>query len=92
MSQVKRSKINLLRSQYENFFMLENECIDEMLTQFTKITNCLSSLGDKIDNDQKIQSVGTCFDEDFCEAFHLELYHTTNQEFYMIKTSQRELI
>ena len=47
-SQVKRSKINLLRSQYENFYMLENESIDEMLTQFTKITNTLSSLGDNI--------------------------------------------
>jgi len=34
--------------------MLENECIDEMLTQFTKITNGLSSLGDTINNDQKI--------------------------------------
>ena len=24
-----------------------------------------------------ILTVGTCFDEDICEAFHLELYHTT---------------
>ena len=37
-SQVKRSKVDLLRSQYENFFMLDNENIDEMLTRFTKIT------------------------------------------------------
>ena len=28
-----------------------------MLTLFTKITNILSSLGDKIDNDQKIRKV-----------------------------------
>ena len=56
-SQVKRSKIDLLNSQYENFYMLENETIDEMLTRFTKITNTLSSLGDKIDNDQKIRKV-----------------------------------
>jgi len=53
-SQVKRSKVVLLRSQYENFYMLENESIDEMLTRFTKIANGLSSLGDTIDNDQKI--------------------------------------
>ena len=32
-----RSKIDLLRSQYENFYMLNNESIDEMLTRFTKI-------------------------------------------------------
>ena len=37
--------------------MLEKECIDEMLTWFTKITNGLSSLGDKINNDQKILKV-----------------------------------
>ena len=36
--------------------MLENESIDEMLTQFTKITNEFS-LGDTIDNDQKIRKV-----------------------------------
>ena len=37
--------------------MLENESIDEMLIRFTKITNGLSSLGDTIDNDQKIRKV-----------------------------------
>jgi len=46
-----RFKVDLLRSQYENFYMLDNENIDEMLTRFTKITNDLSSLGDSIDND-----------------------------------------
>ena len=56
-SQVKRFKVDLLRSQYENFFMLDNENIDEMFTYFTKITNGLSSLGDSIDNDQKTQKV-----------------------------------
>jgi len=56
-SQVKRSKIDLFRSKYENFYMLENECIDEMLTRFTKITNGLFSLGDTIDNNQKIRKV-----------------------------------
>ena len=35
--------------------MLENECIDEMLTRFTKITNGLSSLDDTIDNDHKCE-------------------------------------
>ena len=37
--------------------MLDNESIDEMLTRFTKITNGLSSLGDSINNDQKIRKV-----------------------------------
>jgi len=37
--------------------MLENESIDEMLTHFTNITNGLSSLGDFIDNGQKIRKV-----------------------------------
>ena len=37
--------------------MLENESIDETLTRFTKIINELSSLGDTINNDQKIRKV-----------------------------------
>ena len=56
-SQVNRLKIDLLHSQYENFYMNESESIDEMLTHFTKITNGLSSLGDAIDNDQKIRKM-----------------------------------
>ena len=60
-SQVKRSKIDLLCSQYENFYMLENDCIDDMLTRFTKITNGLSSWCDKIDNDQNIRKVIRAF-------------------------------
>ena len=35
-SQVKRAKIDLLRSQYENFSMQEKETIDDMVTKFTK--------------------------------------------------------
>ena len=45
-SQVKKAKIDLLRSQYETFSMQENETIDDMVTRFTKITNGLSSLGE----------------------------------------------
>ena len=36
--------------------MLDNEAIDEMLSRFTKITNG-SSLGDEINNDQKVRRV-----------------------------------
>jgi len=32
------------------------------------------------------------FDETFVKPYHLELYHKLIQEFFMIKTSQRELI
>jgi len=56
-SQVKRSKIDLLHSQYENFCMLDNETIDEMLTRFIKVTNGLSFLGDEINNDQKVRKI-----------------------------------
>ena len=40
-SQVKRAKIDLLRSQYENFFMNEDESINDMKPMFTKITMVL---------------------------------------------------
>ena len=56
-SQVKRVKINLLHSQYENFSMNENESIDDMVIKFTKITNGLTFLGNEIDNDQKTRKV-----------------------------------
>jgi len=52
-----RAKNNLLRSQYENFTMHDNDTIDNMVTRFTKITNGLASLGDAIDNDQKVRKV-----------------------------------
>ena len=42
-SQVKRAKIDLLHSQYENFTMKKNESIDDMVTKFTKITTVLLS-------------------------------------------------
>ena len=57
-SQVKGAKIDLLRSQYENFTMHEHDSINDMVTKFTKkITNGLASLGDPIDNDQKVRKV-----------------------------------
>jgi len=37
--------------------MHENDSIDNMVTRFTKITNGLTSLGDAIDNDQKMRKV-----------------------------------
>ena len=37
--------------------MHDNGTIDDMITRFTKITNGLSSLGDTIDNDQKVRKV-----------------------------------
>ena len=52
-----RAKIDLLRSQYESFRMQKNESIDDMITKFTKITNALASLGDEINNDQKVRKV-----------------------------------
>ena len=37
--------------------MQENESIDDMVTKFTKITNALASLGDEINNGQKVRKV-----------------------------------
>ena len=57
ISQVKRAKIDLLCSQYENFARDEIESIDDMITKFTKIKNGLASLSDAIDNDQNVRKV-----------------------------------
>ena len=56
ISQVKRAKIDLLSSQYENFTMHEHDSIDDMVTKFTKITNDFASLGHVINNDQKVRT------------------------------------
>jgi hypothetical protein len=56
-SQVKRAKIDLLMTEYENFAMLDNEAIDDMLTRFNNITNGLISLGEEVTNDQKVRKV-----------------------------------
>jgi len=56
-SQVKRAKIDLLRSQYENFIMHDNDSIDYIVIRFTKITSGLASPGNAIDNDQKVKKV-----------------------------------
>ena len=37
--------------------MNEEESIDDMIITFTKITNDLASLGDRINNDQKVRKV-----------------------------------
>ena len=37
--------------------MHDNDTIDDMVTRFTIITNGLTSLGDAIDNDQKVRKV-----------------------------------
>ena len=37
--------------------MNEDESIDDMITKFTKIIDNLASLGDEIDNDQKVRKV-----------------------------------
>ena len=59
-SQIKRAKIDLLHSQYENFTMHEHDSIDDIVTKFTKITNGLASLGDAIDNDKKNKEGHSC--------------------------------
>ena len=37
--------------------MHDNDTIDDMVIRFTKKTNGLTSLGDAIDNDQKVRKV-----------------------------------
>ena len=37
--------------------MNENKSIEDMITKFTKITNCLASLGGEINNDQKMRNI-----------------------------------
>ena len=72
----KRAKIDLLRSQYENFTMHENDTIDDMVTKFTKISNGLASLGDAIDNDQMIKE-GHSGTSSLMESVGPEAHHSS---------------
>ena len=75
INKVKESKIFVLVHRFELFKMKENETISEMITKFTDITNSLASLGKEYTQVEKVRKVlvGTCFDEDLCDACHLEL-------------------
>ena len=46
--QVKKIKFDLFSSQYDSFYMLDGESIDDMLTRFTTIPNRLIFLGKSI--------------------------------------------
>ena len=51
---MKKAKFDLLNSQYDRFYMIDCESIDEILIWFTAITNGIVSLGKLISNDQKV--------------------------------------
>ena len=57
ISQVKRAKIDLFTSKYENFKMHENEATVDMFTRFNKITNGLIFLGEPSSNNNKISKI-----------------------------------
>ena len=56
-TQVKKVRTDLLNSQYDSFYMLDSESINDMLTWFTTITNGLISLYKPINNDQKVRKI-----------------------------------
>ncbi|GAV84895.1 UBN2 domain-containing protein, partial [Cephalotus follicularis] len=49
-NQVKESKISMLVHEYELFMMHNDECISDMFTRFTTITNSLKNLGKSYSN------------------------------------------
>ncbi|GAV79940.1 UBN2 domain-containing protein, partial [Cephalotus follicularis] len=57
-NQVKESKISMLVHEYELFMMQNDECISDMFTRFTTITNSLKNLGKSYSN-QELQLLGS---------------------------------
>ena len=55
-SQVNKQKLIYL-SQYDSFYMLDCESIDDMLTRFVTIINELVFLGKPNHNDQKVRKI-----------------------------------
>ncbi|XP_069147986.1 uncharacterized protein [Solanum lycopersicum] len=54
---VKKSKVEMLNTQYENFVMKYGETIFEMNSRFTTITNELRGLGEPIPVCKKVQKI-----------------------------------
>ena len=55
--QVKKSKIDMLTSQYENFKMRKCETIHEMFTKLSSITNELRCFGEPISMSKQVRKV-----------------------------------
>ncbi|GAV90808.1 UBN2 domain-containing protein, partial [Cephalotus follicularis] len=59
-NQVKESKISMLVHEYELFMMHNDECISDMFTRFTTITNSLKNLGKSYPNQELVRKIFRC--------------------------------
>ncbi|GAV62437.1 UBN2 domain-containing protein, partial [Cephalotus follicularis] len=59
-NQVKESKISILVHEYELFMMHNDECISDMFTRFTTITNSLKNLGKSYSNQELVRKILRC--------------------------------
>ncbi|GAV78877.1 UBN2 domain-containing protein, partial [Cephalotus follicularis] len=59
-NQVKESKISMLIHEYELFIMHNDECISDMFTRFTTITNSLKNLGKSYSNQELVRKILRC--------------------------------
>ncbi|GAV61883.1 UBN2 domain-containing protein, partial [Cephalotus follicularis] len=59
-NQVKESKISMLVHEYELFVMHDSECISDMFTRFTTITNSLKNLGKSYSNQELVRKFLRC--------------------------------
>ncbi|GAV57159.1 DUF4219 domain-containing protein/UBN2 domain-containing protein, partial [Cephalotus follicularis] len=56
-NQVKESKISMLVHEYELFMMHNDECISDMFTRFTTITNSLKNHGKSYSNQELVRKI-----------------------------------
>ncbi|GAV68123.1 UBN2 domain-containing protein, partial [Cephalotus follicularis] len=59
-NQVKESKISMLVHEYELFMMHNDECISDMFTRFTTITNSFKNLGKSYPNQELVRKILRC--------------------------------
>ncbi|XP_077242502.1 uncharacterized protein LOC143883016 [Tasmannia lanceolata] len=64
-TQVKKSKVNMLISDFESFEIYENESIFDMFTHFTNVVNELSALGKTYINYELVQRLLRCFPDNW---------------------------
>ncbi|GAV72350.1 zf-CCHC domain-containing protein/DUF4219 domain-containing protein/UBN2 domain-containing protein [Cephalotus follicularis] len=59
-NQVKESKISMLLHEYELFMIHNDECISDMFTRFTTITNSLKNLDKSYPNQELVRKILRC--------------------------------
>ncbi|GAV86229.1 LOW QUALITY PROTEIN: UBN2 domain-containing protein, partial [Cephalotus follicularis] len=79
-NQVKESKTSMLVHEYELFMMHNDECISDMFTRFTTITNSLKNLGKSYPNQELVRKILRCLPKSSLMTYETTMKNHENVE------------